>query len=86
VKLTRSGEIWAEWDGFGNTVWEEVLVMGTERVAYDERRHLCLNLDTGRIYRDTERMSATWESTPIERRASSNPRHFDSTLHRKRIA
>ncbi len=87
MKPTRTGEIWAEWDGWGNTAWQEVLVMSTERIDYDERQHLCLNLDTGRIYRVTERMNALWENTPTERRVSSNPRLFlfNLAFHRRRV-
>ncbi len=85
MKRSRAGELWEVWDGFGNTTYQDILVVDTTVISYDERSHLCLNLDTGAFKRVTERMSGTWESTPVERVASDNPNHFDMQLHRRRV-
>jgi len=85
MKHTRAGELWETWDGFANTTYQDILVVDTTVVSYDERSHLCLNLDTGDFKRVTERMSAIWEDTPIEHIASGSPIHFDTQLHRRRV-
>ncbi len=85
MKRTRAGELWEVWDGFGNTTYQEILVVDTTVVSFEERCHLCLNLDTGAFKRITEMMCGDWDLTPIERVASGNRLHFDSQLHRRRV-
>ena len=85
MKHTRAGEMWFEWDGFGNTQWHEVLILETKRVAFDQQWHTCINLVTGKVYQTVEMMNALWEDTPTERVIDTNPCRFNATLHRKRI-
>lgn len=60
-------------------------MVDTTVVSFDERCHLCLNLNTGAFVRVNEKMCALWENTPVERVASVNPHHFDMQLRRRRV-
>lgn len=74
--------------GYCGEPWKLLLVLKTESPSYDERVHMCLSIDDGKIRYIQETLINVWETTPYVTVYENLPgSRFTSsyTLQRRRV-